>query len=114
MESVLAILPLIAMLIIFGAFDGMTQRGEWQTFFGIFGGLVSLVGLAGFFLIPETKVERKRTPFFRKPAVRLQARGGALAAQPLSVAVRDVRVLHRRAGVLPLPDHLHAAFSHDG
>jgi len=63
-ESVLAILPLIAMLIIFGAFDSMTQRGEWQKFFGIFGGLVSLVGLIGFFLIPETKVERKHTPFF--------------------------------------------------
>ena len=36
-ESVLAVLPLIAMLVIFGAFDGMTQRGEWRKFFAIFG-----------------------------------------------------------------------------
>jgi len=64
-ESVLAVLPLLAMLVIFGAFDGMTQRGEWRLFFGIFGGAVSLTGLIGFFLIPETPVERKRTPFFK-------------------------------------------------
>ena len=64
-ESVLAILPLIAMLVIFGAFDGMTRNGQWQLFFGIFGGLVTLVGLAGFFLIPETPLTPKRTPFLQ-------------------------------------------------
>ena len=37
-ESVLAILPLISMLIIFGLFDGLTQQGRWRTFFNIFGG----------------------------------------------------------------------------
>lgn len=52
-ESVLAILPLISMLIIFGLFDGMTQRGEWQKFFAIFGALVTLTGLVSIFLIPE-------------------------------------------------------------
>ena len=62
-ESVLAILPLIAMLVIFGAFDGLTQRGEWRTFFGIFGLLVTLTGIAAFFLMPEPKLERKHTPF---------------------------------------------------
>ena len=56
-ESVLAILPLISMLVIFGLFDGMTQRGEWQKFFGIFGGLVVLTGLVSVFLIPEPKVK---------------------------------------------------------
>jgi len=29
-ESVLAVLPLLSMLIIFGAFDGLTRAGEWR------------------------------------------------------------------------------------
>ena len=35
-ESILAILPLMSMLVIFGLFDGMTQKGQWKTFFLIF------------------------------------------------------------------------------
>ncbi|HNW87069.1 MAG TPA: MFS transporter [Candidatus Limiplasma sp.] len=80
-ESVLAILPLIAMLIIFGAFDSMTRRGEWQRFFAIFGGLVSLAGLVGFFLIPETPVQRVRTPFFQ--SLLYGFRPSVMRAQPL-------------------------------
>ena len=59
-ESVLAILPLISMLVIFGLFDGMTQRGQWQKFFAIFGGLVVLTGVVSVFLIPEPKLEPRR------------------------------------------------------
>ena len=62
-ESVLAVLPLLSMLVIFGAFDGMTQRGEWQKFFGIFGGLVVLTGLVSVFLIPEPKLEPRKEPY---------------------------------------------------
>ena len=43
-ESVLAILPLISMLVIFGLFDGLTRQGRWKEFFGIFGAAVSVVG----------------------------------------------------------------------
>ncbi len=63
-ESVLAILPLISMLVIFGLFDPMTQKGEWRKFFGIFGALVTLTGIAGFFLIPEKPMEKKQVPFW--------------------------------------------------
>ena len=59
-ESVLAILPLISMLVIFGLFDSMTQRGQWQKFFAIFGGLVVLTGVVSVFLIPEPKLEPRR------------------------------------------------------
>ena len=52
-ESVLAILPLISMLIIFGAFDGLTQQGRWQEFFGIFGLAVSVVGVLAIFLVKD-------------------------------------------------------------
>lgn len=59
-ESVLAILPLISMLVIFGAFDPLTQQGRWKEFFGIFGIAVSLVGLAAVFLIRDDKELRPR------------------------------------------------------
>ena len=54
-ESVLAILPLISMLVIFGLFDGLTQQGRWKEFFGIFGAAVSLVGLVSVFLVKDEK-----------------------------------------------------------
>lgn len=64
-ESVLAVLPLLSMLIIFGVFDGMTQRGEWQRFFAIFGTLVTLTGIAGFFLIKEPELSPKRDSYIK-------------------------------------------------
>lgn len=53
-ESVLATLPLISMLVIFGAFDGMTQQGQWLKFFSIFGAMVTATGVASFFLIKDS------------------------------------------------------------
>ncbi len=29
-EGVLPVMPLLSMLIVFGAFDGMTRSGQWQ------------------------------------------------------------------------------------
>ncbi len=52
-ETVLVTLPLISMLVIFGLFDGMTKEGRWREFFLIFGGLVVLVGVLAFFLLPK-------------------------------------------------------------
>lgn len=52
-ESVLAILPLLSMLIIFGAFDGLTQQGRWREFFGIFGLAVSAVGVLAIVLVQD-------------------------------------------------------------
>ena len=64
-ESVLAILPLISMLVIFGALDGMTQRGEWQKFFAIFGGAVTLTGLIGCVLVPEPRIVPRKEPYLK-------------------------------------------------
>lgn len=64
-ETVLAILPLISMLVIFGLFDAMTQRGEWQKFFGIFGTLVTLTGFAGIFLIREPPCAPKKDSYLK-------------------------------------------------
>lgn len=52
-ESVLAILPLVSMLVIFGLFDGLTQQGRWKEFFAIFGTAVTAVGVLSIFLIRD-------------------------------------------------------------
>ncbi len=65
-ESVLAILPLVSMLIIFGLFDGLTQQGRWREFFGIFGALVSAVGVVAVFLVrDEPGLKPRRDSYFK-------------------------------------------------
>ena len=59
-ESVLAILPLVSMLIIFGLFDGLTQQGRWREFFNLFGLAVSAVGLLSVFLVKDAPGLRPR------------------------------------------------------
>ncbi|NTV90369.1 MAG: MFS transporter [Clostridiales bacterium] len=65
-ESVLSTLPLISMLIIFGAFDSMTQQGLWKQFFMIFGILVTLTGVGSIFLLKDGKIEKKEEAYFSK------------------------------------------------
>ena len=64
-ESVLAVLPLISMLIIFGGFDAMTKQGHWDRFFDIFGCVVTLTGIASIFLIKDSEVKSKNGPFLK-------------------------------------------------
>ncbi len=65
-ESVLAILPLISMLVIFGAFDGLTQQGKWREFFNIFGAAVSAVGLLSLFLVKDDpRLRPRRDSYFK-------------------------------------------------
>lgn len=64
-ESVLAVLPLLSMLIIFGGFDAMTKQGHWSRFFGIFGGLVTLTGVISVFLLKDSPPAAKREPFLK-------------------------------------------------
>jgi MFS family permease len=53
-EGVLAIMPLISMLLVFGALDGLTRAGQWQLFFGIVGGVTAVVGVVAWFLVRDT------------------------------------------------------------
>ncbi|MDO4563991.1 MAG: MFS transporter [Clostridia bacterium] len=64
-ESVLATLPLIAMLLIFGLFDGMTQEGRWREFFLIFGALVTLTGVITIFLLPRETPAPRRDSYWK-------------------------------------------------
>ena len=55
-EGVLSILPLIAMLLIFGVLDApLAQEGKWLEFFFIIGGIALVVGIVSLFLIPKEK-----------------------------------------------------------
>ena len=65
-ESVLAILPLISMLVIFGVFDNWTQRGDWFTFFLFFGVLMSVTGVAALFLVKDSEaLQPRRDSYFQ-------------------------------------------------
>ena len=59
-ESVLQILPLISMLVIFAAFDGLTQQGRWREFFNIFGVAVTAVGMVSFLLLRDAPALKAR------------------------------------------------------
>lgn len=54
-ETVLSAMPLIAMLVVFGGLDGLTQNGNWKLFYIIVGGLVTVGGVIGMFLIKDTQ-----------------------------------------------------------
>lgn len=68
-ESVLAVLPLMSMLVIFGVFDGWTQRGDWFTFFLFFGVLMSVTGVVALFLIQDSPALKPRKDDYFKNLV---------------------------------------------
>ena len=60
-EAVLAMLPLLSMLLVFGGLDGLTKNGDWQMFFIVVGALMVTSGLVALVLIrdvPNEPVQR--------------------------------------------------------
>lgn len=53
-DSVLATMPLLGMLVVFGLLDPLTQGGQWLTFFSIVGGVTALVGVIAWFRLRES------------------------------------------------------------
>lgn len=64
-EGVLATMPLLSMLLVFGLLDSFTQKGMWKTFFAIVGIIVFVSGVLGIFLIKDGKIEEKNTHYFK-------------------------------------------------
>lgn len=60
-DSVLSIMPLVAMLLVFGLLDGLTQAGQWELFFTIIGAVTAAVGVVAFFLVKDAP-HLQRTP----------------------------------------------------
>lgn len=65
-QAVLAALPLLSMLLVFGLLDPLTQKGRWELFFGIVGGLTLLAGVVNFFLMKEPVLHKEATSFREK------------------------------------------------
>ncbi len=59
-EGINAMMPLIAILVVFGGFMGFDQNlpDTWTTIFCIIGGVVFAIGILGFFIIEEPKLDR--------------------------------------------------------
>ncbi|NLC41962.1 MAG: MFS transporter, partial [Erysipelothrix sp.] len=55
-ESVLAILPLMAMLFLFGLLDPLTQNGQWGIFFTIIGIFVFITGLLALIFVKDGEI----------------------------------------------------------
>ena len=52
-EGVNSAMPLLSMLVAFGALDGMTRAGMWQEFFAVIGLTTAAVGVLSWFLVRE-------------------------------------------------------------
>ncbi len=68
-ESVLAILPLISMLIIFVAFDPLTKEGQWMLFYMIFGLIMIAVAIISIFVLPKDDLIAKKDENYLKDII---------------------------------------------
>lgn len=66
-EGVLQIMPLAALLVIFGVFDSFTQKGQWMVFFGVLGAITTAMGIIGVFLLKDSPdLKPKSGNFFKE------------------------------------------------
>ena len=65
-EGINSMMPLISILVVFGGFMGfdLNQTESWTMIFAIIGGVVICVGIAGLFLIDESKIRPTKTGYF--------------------------------------------------
>lgn len=58
-EGINAMMPLVAILVVFGGFMGfdLEQADNWTVIYNIIGGIVLIIGIAGFFLIEESPAD---------------------------------------------------------
>ena len=65
-EGINAMMPLIAILVVFGGFMSLNQdlQESWTVIFCVIGGMVLALGIAGFFLIEESAVESEENSHY--------------------------------------------------
>lgn len=65
-EGINSMMPLISILVVFGGFMGfdLNKSESWTMIFAIIGGVVICVGIAGLFLIDESKIQPTKTGYF--------------------------------------------------
>ncbi len=65
-EGINAMMPLVAILVVFGGFMSLNQDlpETWTVIFSVIGGVVFLLGVAGFFLIEDTGVKTEENSHY--------------------------------------------------
>ena len=65
-EGINAMMPLVAILAVFGGFMSLNQdlQKSWTVIFCVIGGVVLLLGVAGFFLVEETAVRSEENAHY--------------------------------------------------
>ena len=65
-EGINSMMPLISILVVFGGFMGfdLNKSESWTMIFAIIGSVVICVGIAGLFLIDESKINPTKTGYF--------------------------------------------------
>ncbi|WP_254715449.1 MFS transporter [Actinomadura sp. NAK00032] len=58
-ESVLAVMPLMSMLVVFGGFDWMTRDSQWSLFFLVIGVIIAVAGVLAWAFVRDRPVERQ-------------------------------------------------------
>ena len=67
-EGINAMMPLVAILVVFGGFiplDGMDKYTRWPLIFTIIGIAVIVVGIIGFFVIEDKNTKKSETGYFK-------------------------------------------------
>lgn len=67
-EGINAMMPLVAILAVFGGFMLLPKEGNdayWSTVFTIIGAVVFVIGISGFFIIEEPKITPSETGYMR-------------------------------------------------
>ena len=67
-EGINAMMPLVAILVVFGGFippDGMDKYTRWPLIFTIIGVAVIAIGIAGFFIVEDTKTQKSETGYLK-------------------------------------------------
>ena len=66
-EGFNSMMPLVSILVVFGGFMGfnLDKAESWTAIFLIIGGVVLVIGILGFFLIEEPKVEKSNAPYWQ-------------------------------------------------
>jgi MFS family permease len=65
-QGILSVLPLISMLIVFGLFDPLTQKGRWDLFFLLIGLLTIAAGIVSFPFLDDSSIKADRTSLREK------------------------------------------------
>lgn len=65
-EGINSMMPLLAILIVFGLLSGFAEKGSWWILFLIIGALTFIAGIVGFFSIEESPKKSEETRYFSR------------------------------------------------